>query len=341
MTTVLHDNLATAEDLGGERAGFRALVTGCGVYELTSRVKLTLAGKDRVRWLNGMITNNIRDLAAGQGVYAFLLNPQGHILGDLYAYNREESLLLDVDQGQTGKLLATLRRYIIMDKVELADAGGQLTSLGVSGPRAAEVLRATGIELPDLAPLQFVDLVWRDVPLTAVRSDNPGVASFELWLAAEHAASVQQKLIQAGAMPVGAAAVELLRIACGIPRYGQDIRERDLPQETEQLRALNFSKGCYIGQEIVERIRARGAVHRKFTGFLVDGDLPPAGAKIQADGKDVGEVTSVACLPLAGGERRVALGYLRKEAAQPGKVLQSTSTNLSVATLPFEEVFKN
>ena len=99
----------------------------------------------------------------------------------------------------------------------------------------------------------------------------------------------------------------------GIPRYGIDIRERDLPQETEQERALNFSKGCYVGQEIVERIRSRGQVRRKFTGFEVNGPLPSPGSKVLVDGKEVGEITSAASLPLSGGERRVALGYIRRE----------------------------
>jgi aminomethyltransferase len=126
----------------------------------------------------------------------------------------------------------------------------------------------------------------------------------------------------------------------GIPRYGQDIRERDLPQETEQQRALHFSKGCYIGQEIVERIRSRGNVHRKFTGFEVQGALPAVGTKIEANGKDVGEITSAASLPLAGGDRLVALGYVRREIAIPGKQVQAGSGQLSIAALPFSEVFR-
>ncbi len=146
--------------------------------------------------------------------------------------------------------------------------------------------------------------------------------------------------MKAGARPVGTAALELLRIASGIPRYGQDIRERDLPQETEQQRALNFSKGCYIGQEIVERIRSRGNVHRKFTGFLVDGPLPPAGTKIQAASKDVGEITSAASLPLAGGEQPVALGYIRREVTLSPKTLEAGDTKLTVANIPFVEVFQ-
>ena len=148
-------------------------------------------------------------------------------------------------------------------------------------------------------------------------------------------------LVKGGARPVGTAALEFLRIVSGIPRYGQDIRERDLPQETEQERALNFSKGCYIGQEIVERIRSRGNVHRKFTGFLVDGPLPSAGTKIQAEGKDVGEITSAASLPLSGGERPVALGYIRREVALSPKTLDAGGARLTVANVPLVEVFQN
>ena len=139
---------------------------------------------------------------------------------------------------------------------------------------------------------------------------------------------------------MGTRALELLRIAAGIPRYGVDIRERDLPQETEQERALNFSKGCYVGQEIVERIRSRGQVRRKFTGFEIEGQLPAAGSKIQVDGKDVGEITSAAAVPVAGGERRLALGYIRREVAVPGKPVETGGGAAAVANLPFAEMFK-
>jgi aminomethyltransferase len=162
-----------------------------------------------------------------------------------------------------------------------------------------------------------------------------------LWLSPDQVTLVREALIKAGAKPAGTAALDLLRVSAGIPRYGQDIRERDLPQETEQERAVHFSKGCYIGQEIVERIRSRGNVHRKFTGFEVHGLLPDAGVKIQSEGRDIGEITSVASLPLAGGERPVALGYIRREVATPGKEFQVGSTQLSVAALPFSEIFQH
>jgi folate-binding protein YgfZ len=341
-STVFDGNPASpVTDTGDARAEFEALLSGSGFYELSSRVKIALTGGDRVRWLNGMVTNNIRDLAAGHGVYAFLLNPQGHILGDLYAYNRGDSMIIDSDQFQSEKLLATFDHYIIMDDVDVANVSDKLSAIGVTGPKSREVLRAAGVEVPNLEPLQFVDVTRQNVGMTVVRGDNASVESYELWLVPDKLTSVRDGLTNAGAMPVGSNALELLRVAAGIPRYGQDIRERDLPQETEQQRALHFSKGCYIGQEIVERIRSRGNVHRKFTGFAVEGALPAVGTKIQADGRDIGEITSIASLPFAGGERSVALGYIRRELAAPGKQFQVGATQLSIAALPFSEVFRH
>jgi folate-binding protein YgfZ len=325
---------------GDIRTEFQALVSESGVYDLSSRSNLSLTGGDRVRWLNGMVTNNIRDLEAGRGVYAFLLNPQGHILGDLNAYNLGESLLVNTDQSQVETILAVFDKYIIMDDVEVTNVSKQLSAVGLAGPKSRATLQAAGFEVPELMALQFVEITWQQTAVTVVRGDNPQVESLELLLPPGDTERVSEALVKAGAKPVGTAALELLRIAAGIPRYGVDIRERDLPQETEQNRALNFSKGCYVGQEIVERIRSRGQVRRKFTGFNIDGQLPAAGSKIQVDGKDFGEVTSAASLPVAGGERRVALGYIRREVAMPGKQVEAGGSAATVANLPFAEMFK-
>jgi folate-binding protein YgfZ len=322
------------------RAEFQSLVSGSGVYDLSLRAKISLTGGDRMRWLNGMVTNNVRDLEPGRGVYAFLLNPQGHILGDLYAYNRGESLLVATDQSQVEKILAVFDKYIIMDDVEVANVSDQLTTVGIAGPKAREALQAAGFDVPELKPLQFVEITWQQAGVTLVRGDNPSVQSFELLLAPGNAESAYEALTKAGARPVGTAALELQRIAAGIPHYGVDIRERDLPQETEQERALNFSKGCYVGQEIVERVRSRGQVRRKFTGFEISGPLPAVGSKIQVEGKDVGEITSATSLPAADGERRVALGYIRREVATPGKQVDAGGSAATVANLPFAEMFK-
>ena len=346
-----HNHVETSPDLGpaarpnlaNVEVEFRILLSSAGIVDLSSRARIALTGSDRVRWLNGMVTNNVRDLAEDHGVYAFLLNPQGHILGDMYAYNRGDLLLVDTDQSQLQKMLGIFDHYIIMDDVEVANISDKITALGVAGPDARQVLGTVGLDLPELQPLQFVELGWQETKVTLARGDYPEAESYEIWLAPGDVPSVWEALLRAGASAVSSAALELMRIACGIPKYGQDIRERDLPQETEQQRALHFNKGCYVGQEIVERIRSRGAVHRKFTGFRVHGTLPAPGMKIQADGKDVGEVTSAASLPTKTGQApplQVALGYIRRELAAPGKELQGGEARLTVAHLPFAEVFE-
>ncbi len=340
MTTTLQANStpgpATPSAASDVRAEFRALLSGCGTYDLSGRSKIRLTGADRVRWLKGMVTNNIRDLALNHGVYAFLLNAQGHIQADLYAYNVGDSLLVDVDARLREVVLAHFDKFIIMDDVEVADVSATLAATAVAGPRAKQVLDKAGIHTPELAPLQLCtptcDCACGCLQCTVVRGDNPGDSSYEIWLALDKLKPTRDALIAAGATAVGADALERRRISLGIPRYGVDIRERDLPQETGQMRALNFTKGCYLGQEIVERIRSRGAVHRQFTAFLVEGPLPAPGTKIQADEKDVGEVTSSTELPLPAGDRAVALGYLRREAV--GKGLRAGTANLTPGQMP-------
>src|SRR5258707_5588509 len=159
--TVQHaDKAAVIADANsaGVRAEFAALTQGCGIFELATRAKFHVTGKDRVRWLNGMVSNNVRDLPEGYGVYAFVLNPQGHIQGDLYAYQRGDSLLLDISHGQLEKLLPLLKRYIIMDDVKIEEIGNQVASIGLIGPKSRDVLHATGTDVPSLEPLQFPEV---------------------------------------------------------------------------------------------------------------------------------------------------------------------------------------
>jgi folate-binding protein YgfZ len=323
----------------GVNAGVQALVSQCGVYGLNTRSKIRLTGNDRVRWLNGMVTNNVRDLAVGCGVYAFLLNPQGRILGDLYAYNRGDSIWLDTDETQVARILEIFDHYIIMDDVEVENISQRITGIGISGPKSPDVLRAAGIEEGEFQSLEFRDLQWKQIPLTLVRCEHEKRQSYEIWLAPEHAEQLRAGLVHSGAISVDDAALELYRVALGLPRYGQDVRERDLPQETEQTRALNFSKGCYVGQEIVERIRSRGAVHRGFTGFVFEGYPATPGTKVQIDGKDVGEITSSAAVPLSGGVKNLGLGYIRREVTLSGKEVVAGDTKAAVAELPFKAVF--
>jgi folate-binding protein YgfZ len=329
----------TAARFGDPQAEWAGLRSGCGVYDLGYRAKISLAGADRVRWLNGMVTNNVRDLPADRGVYAFLLNPQGHILGDLYAYDHGDSIVVDTDRSQLEKILATFDHYIIMDDVEVKDLSESLTALGVAGPKARQVLRRAGIAVPEMQPLQILDATCECdcdcVKCTVVRGEDTETESYELWLSPSEVRKTWDALVAAGALPVGFEAIELHRIVSGIPLYGVDIRERDLPQETEQARALNFNKGCYVGQEIVERIRSRGTVHRKFSGFMADGAAGiAAGNKIVAGEKEVGEITSAASLKLNDEAKMVALGYIRREIGIPGREITIAGVKAAVAQLP-------
>jgi folate-binding protein YgfZ len=318
---------------------FSALLQGCGIYDLGFRARIALTGGDRVRWMNGMVTNNVRDLPAGHGIYAFLLNPQGRILGDMHVLNMGETLLVETDRSQVEKIIATFDHFIIMDDVEIKNLSDEQTALGLAGPKARTLLNAAGIILPEMQPLQVITPQCKCdcgcVECTVIRGEDPHYESYEIWLAPKDAYQTWQALLAAGATPVGSEALEMQRVSAGIPLYGADIRERDLPQETEQMRALNFNKGCYVGQEIVERIRSRGNVHRKFTGFLAEGAASiAAGAKIVSGEKEVGEVTSVAVLSTPSGERTVALGYIRREVGVPGREVTIGTAKAVVIPVP-------
>jgi len=310
------------------------LQSGCAVFQVNWRALINVSGKDRVRWLHNMVTNNVRDLQLNRGAHNFVLNAQGRILGDLDIFNRGESLLLETDRKQVETLLATLRRFIIMDKVELAELGTGITGIGIAGPKAERVLASAGINVSGMQPLEIQDQRIDENAIQIIRGAENKPNWFEIWTDAANAPAIAKKLTNSGALPVGAEALEMWRILRGIPQYGKDIRDRDLPQETGQMQALNFNKGCYIGQEIVERIRSRGQVHRKFTGFEFAGSVPSLG-KFEAEGRSFAELTSVASVPDSAGKREIGLGYVRVESVPESGVLNLNGTEARVVDLPF------
>ena len=345
MKTALTDKLAatgariatyagadTAAEFGDASQELAALTRAAGVYDLGWRAKIKVAGDDRVRWLNGMVTNNVRDLKLDNGNYNFVLSPQGRIQGDLYVYNRGDHMLLDTERSQFGNMLKLLEHYIIMDDVELSDMTDKITSLGVQGPNAAAVLKTLGIDPSTTAPLVVTDHTWNGRAISVTRMANDDYLTYEIWLPSEIVPAVWDALTAAGARPVGTEALEKFRVLAGVPKYGQDIRERDLPQETGQKHALNFDKGCYVGQEIVERIHSRGNVHRTFTGFRLDAPAE-RGTKLLANDKELGELTSVAQI----GKRTLGLGYIRREAGGPGAKVRAGGTEATITPLPFKE----
>lgn len=328
----------TALAFGDATREYQVLLSGCGVYDLGWRAKIVLTGGDRGRWANGMVTNNIRDLQVGHGNYNFLLNAQGRIQGDLYIYNMGDHLLVDTERWQSPKILELFDKYIIMDDVEFTDISDKLTSLAVQGPKSVSVLRSLGLTIADdVEPLKVAQTEWNGIGISVTRMASEVAMTFEIWLAAENVGKLWDALLAAGATPVGTEALEMFRVAAGVPKYGQDITDKYIPQETEQFHALHFSKGCYLGQEIVERVRSRGAVHRHYAAFAVDGPAPAAGTEIQVEGKRAGEVTSARSLPVNGHQQTLALGYIRKESGEPGTVVQVDGSEGRVFAPPYKE----
>jgi folate-binding protein YgfZ len=308
----------TPQQFDAQTRETEALASGAAVHDLGWMRRVAVRGEDCFRWLSGMVTNTVIDLAPGAGAWNLVLNAQGRIQGDLWVWRDGESLELEIAADQQERLLAHLNRFIIMDDVELELIECE-TAIGLAGPHATHVVARLG--LPALEePLTQVATEWNGHKLRLRRSYGALAPHFELWMAPDALQPLWQTLRENGAVTVGTAALDAFRIAEGIPAYGIDIAERDLPQETAQTRALSFNKGCYLGQEIVERIRSRGNVHRHLRPLELTGPLPPNGAELMpADAageaaKPAGHITSAAELHLSTGVRTFALGMIRAEA---------------------------
>ena len=290
-----------------------ALVSAAAVYDLGWLKRVAVRGEDCFRWLSGMVTNTVNDLAPNAGAWNLVLNAQGRIQGDLMVWREGSELELEIAADQYEKLLAHLARFIIMDDVELVPLSGEV-ALGLTGPAAGEVLGR--LNLPTLAePLTGARIEWNGLDLRILHGYGVLAPHYEIWVPETGLKKLWKYLRAAGTVPVGAASLEAFRIAEGIPIYGIDIAERDLPQETSQMRALHFNKGCYLGQEIVERIHSRGSVHRHLRHLELTGPVPAAGTELKLDsGTAAGELTSAVQLTLASGNRVFALGMMRGEA---------------------------
>jgi folate-binding protein YgfZ len=319
-----HCGVLTPHRFDGLAGELDSLRHSAGVSDLGWRGRILVSGSDRLRWLNGMVSNTVQALPEGQGNYSFLLSVQGRIQGDCYVYRRADDLLLDTSRDQIQGMMGHLEHFVIMDDVELADVSHQWTALSVAGPRAPQVLAALGFASPasSLENARMSPVRIGEVDCILVEAYHVSVPRYELWFAPEHVLAVWETLQAAGAHPCGLAATEALRVLEATPLYGVDLNDRDLPQETAQARALNFSKGCYLGQEIVERIRSRGKVNRQFRQFALQGalpnSLPPDTLPMDLRSADqlVGRITSIASLDNAGVPATLALGFIRLEVVE-------------------------
>ena len=343
LELVGYRGVLTPQHLDAAGAETDALLRGTAVHDLGWLRRVAARGEDRFRWLSGMVTNTVETLAENSGAYNLILNAQGRIQGDVHVWRVGDTVELEFAADQIEALMAHLDRFIIMDDVELAPLL-ELTALGVSGPGAATILTTLGLPVP-AEELSGHAGELDGVAIRVERGYGPVTPHFHLWIAADSVLPVWQKIVEAGAKPVGAAAIEALRIVEGIPAYGIDIQSRDLAQETSQMRALSFTKGCYLGQEIVERIRSRGQIHRHLRSLEIlpdnASDPPSAGAELQIAGKPVGTLTSVAALQQHGTQlsnvRRIfAIGMIRAEAEIAKEPLRYAGGTAKILNAPLD-----
>ena len=316
-----------------------SLVTTAGIYDLGYHAFLRMTGNDRLRWLNGMVSNTIQSLEEGHWNYNFLLNAQGRIQGDANVYRTPGALILETGRSQIARLFAHLDHFIIMDDVELQLLDASQTTIGIAGPGAPEILTAIGLSVPQEGAFAATSLNGTEIAL--VHAHNPVIPRFEIWLPATALPEIWPALQEAGADPCGFAAVEALRILEATPFYGIDVQDRHLAQETGQTRALNFNKGCYLGQEIVERIRSRATVHRTLRQFSIENAPaalnPGQSIELNAEGAErnpVGELTSLAHYTLPAFTGVLALGILRTEAVDRNLPLTHSGGAATVLAAP-------
>ncbi len=289
---------------------YEALRSDAAWIDLSQRGKIRVTGEDRARLLHAMSTNHIEGLPAGDGLYAFFLNAQGRILADAFIYNLGEAILLDTEAEVSGKLLEHLDKYIIADDVTLENETGKWTAIGLEGPKSLERAASLGIPVPEK---QYGWTAYGKGFVVRVASATPD--GLRIFLPSEDREALIGQLNSAAIAEAGADEARTVRLENGIPRYGDDIWERFLVHETQALHGVHFSKGCYLGQEIVERVRSRGQVHRLLSPVRIKAQQPVApGTKLIAGDAAAAEVTSSAYSPALG--EVVGLAYVRAEALQ-------------------------
>jgi folate-binding protein YgfZ len=324
-------------DYGDWLAEHAALRESAGVTDLSFRSRICLTGADRVRFLHGQVTNDVKKLRDGEGCYAAITTAKGKMESDLNIFALADELLLDFEPGLTEKISQRLEKFIVADDVQIVDAAPHYGLLSVQGPKAADVVVALSLIGRDALPRVQAD---RQVSPTIVKisdatlgeiylANNPrlGASGFDLFVPNNSLGAVADKLIaaakQIGGRACGWTAFETARIEAGIPRYGADMDETNIPLECGiESRAVTYNKGCYIGQEVINRIHSVGHVNRELRGLRLADDLktlPQRGDKLFHAGKEVGCVTSVVKSPAL--NANIALGYVRREANQIGNEL--------------------
>jgi folate-binding protein YgfZ len=312
---------------------YAALRHGCGLADRPAGDRLEMLGADRQRFLNAYVTCEIKGLAAGQGAYGFFTSAQGRILADVVVIEHGDRLWLELPAGQQETIDGHLRKYLIADRVEIRPLG-EMLPLTLAGPGAPEVLAgpaglAPGLALPP-EPWSHTRAMVAGIEVTVQRRELLGVPALTLWVSASLAALLREDLLAwsagsggagAGLCPVGPEALEVVRTEAGIPRFGHDFGPQNFPQETGLEEAVSYTKGCYLGQEVVARIHYRGGVQKALCGLVFEGSAVPApGTALLYEGREAGTVGTAVHSPAL--DRPAGLAILHRRAAAPGSRLE-------------------
>lgn len=315
----------------GDSAEYRALTEGAGLVDMTWLGRLRVTGSDRVDFLQGMLSNDVKSLAPGAGCPALLLSEQGKIVADLIVLTEAESFALDGMTTELAAAEAALERFIVADDVTLTRVGDEERTLALLGREALAVAERLGLCVPPASYGHGTSDI-DGVGVQAVRVPSPGVGGIVCHVAAASAAELARRCVANGAVPAGAQAYDVLRIESGIPWHGRDVTADTLALEAPYEAAISFRKGCYLGQEVMERVTARGHVNRRLVGLTIEGETPPPpGVKLRAGDREVGWVTSAAWSWRLG--TVVALGYVRREHLEPGSVVTVDGASGARATV--------
>ena len=310
--------------------------SGAGLIDLSDRGRIRVSGSEATMFLNGLITNDMKTLAENRWMPAAFPTVQGRLIGAVRIARGSKDFLIDTDAASHEAVLKTISRFTLAGDFHVSDITTETAMLSVQGERALDMLeKVFARSFSDLPNNGVVETEWRGVPVTIIRATHTAEDGFDVVIEAAQAAQVQEAFREAGAPPVSAETFETLRIEAGIPRYGRDMDETTIVTETNLDDAVSYTKGCYVGQEIIVRIKHRGHVAKKLVGLEFDTDRPiETGTPIKMGDQEIGRVTSNAFSPTV--RKTIALGYVRYEHIAPEtNVVIDPEINGRVKELPF------
>ena len=331
-------------DYGEELSEYKAVRENVGIIDLSPRGKLRLSGKHHLKFLQGMLSNDVLKLEKDKGMYATILTVKGRMISDMRVYREKESVLLDLEPGLNEKVAQLLTKFRLSYKADINDITDNMGLLSIQGPHSGKLMELLlEEEIPQMEEFNFIQKEFSGRDLTIVKVNRTGEEGYDIYLDNSGLEVLWSTLINKGEglniKPVGYGVMNTLRIEAGIPIYGIDMDESNIPIEAGLWDALNFEKGCYVGQEVVARIKWRGHVNWHLMGFKSEGEMvPEIGAEIFDGERKIGRITSSAFSHTL--NNPLSIGYIRREFKEAGtkvslKGADGSEVQAEVNELPF------